>query len=75
VEIEIPFDQFPSPDEPWRRLQVAKGYTQGQESRGNTRVKSTYGYRINGKTTNALEGSIFVAGAAVQWMRNAMELI
>ncbi|WP_136808842.1 glycerol kinase GlpK [Desulfosediminicola flagellatus] len=39
------------------------------------RLLTTIGYRINGKTTYALEGSIFVAGAAVQWMRDAMGLI
>ncbi len=36
---------------------------------------TTIGYRLNGVTTYALEGSIFVAGAAVQWMRDAMGLI
>lgn len=39
------------------------------------RLLTTIGYRLNGKTTYALEGSIFVAGAAVQWMRDAMGLI
>ena len=41
----------------------------------NNRLLTTIGYRLNGKTTYALEGSIFVAGAAVQWMRDAMGLI
>ena len=39
------------------------------------RLLTTIGYRLSGKTTYALEGSIFVAGAAVQWMRDAMGLI
>ncbi|MGH8541876.1 MAG: glycerol kinase GlpK [Stenotrophobium sp.] len=39
------------------------------------RLLSTVAYRLNGKTTYALEGSIFVAGAAVQWLRDAMRLI
>jgi glycerol kinase len=39
------------------------------------RLLTTIGYRLNGKNTYALEGSIFVAGAAVQWMRDAMGLI
>jgi glycerol kinase len=43
--------------------------------RSHNRLLTTIGYRINGKTTYALEGSIFVAGAAVQWMRDAMGLI
>lgn len=39
------------------------------------RLLSTIAYRIDGKTTYALEGSIFVAGAAVQWLRDGLELI
>jgi len=39
------------------------------------KLLTTIGYRIGGVTTYALEGSIFVAGAAVQWMRDAMGLI
>ncbi len=39
------------------------------------RLLTTVGYRLNGKTTYALEGSIFVAGAAVQWLRDALHLI
>lgn len=41
----------------------------------NNQLLTTIGYRLNGVTTYALEGSIFVAGAAVQWMRDAMGLI
>jgi glycerol kinase len=41
----------------------------------SNRLLTTIGYRLGGKTTYALEGSIFVAGAAVQWMRDAMGLI
>lgn len=36
---------------------------------------STVGYRLGGKTTYALEGSIFVAGAAVQWLRDGIGII
>ena len=43
--------------------------------RSNNKLLTTIGYRLNGTTTYALEGSIFVAGAAVQWMRDAMGLI
>lgn len=43
--------------------------------RSGNRLLTTIGYRLNGRTTYALEGSIFVAGAAVQWMRDAMGLI
>ena len=49
--------------------------TGDQPVRSNNRLLTTIGYRLGGKTTYALEGSIFVAGAAVQWMRDAMGLI
>jgi len=39
------------------------------------RLLSTICYRLDGQTTYALEGSIFVAGAAVQWLRDAIKLI
>ena len=39
------------------------------------RLLSTVGYRLNGETTYALEGSIFIAGAAVQWLRDELKLI
>jgi len=37
------------------------------------RLLTTIGYRLNGKTTYALEGSIFIAGAGVQWLRDRMQ--
>jgi len=46
-----------------------------QAVQSKNRLLTTIGYRLNGKNTYALEGSIFVAGAAVQWMRDAMRLI
>ena len=36
---------------------------------------TTIAWGIDGKVTNALEGSIFVAGAAIQWLRDEMRLI
>jgi len=39
------------------------------------KLLTTVCYRLNGKSTYALEGSIFVAGAAVQWLRDKMKLI
>ena len=36
------------------------------------KLLSTIGYRINGKITYALEGSIFVAGSAIQWLRDGL---
>jgi glycerol kinase len=43
--------------------------------RSNNRLLTTIAYRIGGKTTYALEGSIFVAGAAVQWLRDGLKVI
>lgn len=43
--------------------------------RSNNRLLTTVAYRLNGKTTYALEGSIFVAGAAVQWLRDGLEVV
>jgi len=40
-----------------------------------SRLLGTIAYRLDGKTTYALEGSIFVAGAAVQWLRDGLKLI
>lgn len=39
------------------------------------KLLTTIGYRLRGKTTYAIEGSIFIAGAAVQWMRDALGVI
>ncbi|WP_100642333.1 glycerol kinase GlpK [Alteromonas facilis] len=36
---------------------------------------STVAYSINNKTAYALEGSIFIAGAAVQWLRDGIKVI
>ena len=36
---------------------------------------STIAYRLNGQTCYALEGSIFIAGAAVQWLRDSLKMI
>lgn len=38
------------------------------------RLLTTIGYRINGQTTYAMEGAIFVAGAAIQWLRDELHL-
>jgi len=39
------------------------------------RLLTTIAYRLDGRTTYALEGSIFVAGAAVQWLRDALKIL
>ncbi len=39
------------------------------------RLLTTIAYQLNGKTTYALEGAIFIAGAAVQWLRDGLGII
>lgn len=41
----------------------------------NNKMLTTIGYQLNGKITYALEGSIFTAGALVQWLRDQMQII
>ncbi len=43
--------------------------------RSRHRLLTTPAYRLNGETTYALEGSIFVAGAAVKWLRDGLGVI
>ncbi len=39
------------------------------------KLLTTVGYRLGGEVTYGLEGSIFIAGAAVQWLRDGIKLI
>jgi glycerol kinase len=39
------------------------------------RLLTTVAYQLSGKRTYALEGSIFIAGAAVQWLRDGLRII
>ncbi len=39
------------------------------------RLLTTIAYQLDGKPTYALEGSIFVAGAVVQWLRDGLKII
>jgi len=49
--------------------------TGGALVRSTNRLLSTIVYRLDGKTSYALEGSIFIAGAAVQWLRDGLKMI
>ena len=42
--------------------------------RSKNRLLTTIAYRLDGETTYALEGAIFIAGASVQWMRDMLGL-
>src|SRR5215468_9828055 len=43
--------------------------------RSHNRLLTTIAYQLGGRRTYALEGSIFIAGAAVQWLRDGLHLI
>lgn len=43
--------------------------------RSRNRLLGTVAYQLNGKVTYALEGSIFIAGAVVQWLRDGLKIV
>ncbi|MGO2132028.1 MAG: glycerol kinase GlpK [Halomonas sp.] len=45
-----------------------------QAEASRNRLLTTVGYRLNGVPTYAMEGSIFVAGATMQWLRDGLKL-
>ncbi|TGN41372.1 glycerol kinase GlpK [Marinobacter confluentis] len=48
----------------------------GEEAlKSEHRLLTTVAYRLNGKPVYALEGSIFIAGAAIQWLRDGLQLV
>src|SRR6266403_983523 len=47
-------------------------HTGAQPAVSRHRLLTTVAYRLGGDTAYALEGSIFVAGAAVQWLRDRL---
>jgi glycerol kinase len=49
--------------------------TGGERVASKNRLLTTIAYQIDGKRTYALEGALFVAGAAVQWLRNGLKII
>ncbi|WBU54670.1 glycerol kinase GlpK [Paracoccus sp. SCSIO 75233] len=49
--------------------------TGGDAVRSGNRLLTTIAYQLEGKPTYALEGSIFIAGAVVQWLRDGLKII
>ncbi|MGI9390473.1 MAG: glycerol kinase GlpK [Boseongicola sp.] len=49
--------------------------TGDQPIRSKNRLLTTVAYQLDGKRTYALEGSIFIAGAVVQWLRDGLKII
>ncbi|MEX0319183.1 MAG: glycerol kinase GlpK [Ruegeria sp.] len=43
--------------------------------RSQNKLLTTIAYQLDGKPTYALEGSIFIAGAVVQWLRDGLKII
>ena len=43
--------------------------------KSKNRMLTTIAWKINGKVTYAIEGSIFTAGALIQWMRDQMNMV
>ena len=43
--------------------------------KSQNRLLTTIAYQLDGKPTYALEGSIFIAGAVVQWLRDGLNII
>ncbi|HSJ66510.1 MAG TPA: glycerol kinase GlpK [Anditalea sp.] len=43
--------------------------------KSNNKLLTTIAWKINGETTYALEGSVFIGGAAVQWLRDGLKVI
>jgi glycerol kinase len=52
---------------------IANTGDQAVQSRNN--LLTTVAYRLDGKTTFGIEGSIFVAGSAIQWLRDQLGII
>jgi glycerol kinase len=49
--------------------------TGGKAVQSQNRLLTTVAYQLDGKRTYALEGAIFIAGAAVQWLRDGLKLV
>jgi glycerol kinase len=49
--------------------------TGAQMVQSRNRLLTTIAYQLDGKRTYALEGAIFIAGAAVQWLRDGLRII
>ena len=49
--------------------------TGDKPSLSKNRLLTTIAYQLDGKPTYALEGSIFIAGAVVQWLRDGLQII
>ncbi|MCA3572968.1 MAG: glycerol kinase GlpK [Aestuariivirga sp.] len=49
--------------------------TGSEAVQSQNRLLTTVAYQLDGKRTYALEGAIFIAGAAVQWLRDGLKIV
>jgi len=49
--------------------------TGSQALKSKSRLLTTIAYRLNGEVSYAIEGSIFMAGATIQWLRDTLQII
>jgi glycerol kinase len=49
--------------------------TGGKAIVSKNKMLTTIGYQIGGKTTYAIEGSVFIAGALIQWLRDELNMV
>ncbi len=49
--------------------------TGNKPTNSNNNLLTTIAYGLNGKVNYALEGSVFVSGSAIQWLRDSMKMI
>lgn len=49
--------------------------TGNKPTNSNSNLLTTIAYGLNGKVNYALEGSVFVSGSAIQWLRDSMKMI
>jgi len=50
-------------------------YTGENAVASKNRLLTTIAWRLNGKTSYALEGSVFIGGALIQWLRDGLQMI
>ena len=56
----------------YKLILVGNSNTGKTSINSNNKLLTTIAYSLEGEVTYALEGSIFVAGAAVQWLRDSL---
>ncbi len=77
-EEQEPEEEYEEPEEEYEEPETRNGWNKAKafiKKYGLTQLVTTVAWGLDGKVNYALEGSIFVAGAAIQWLRDEMRLI